>query len=146
MKFNWGTGIAAFYAFFVLALVFQVIKSTQYDNSLVSDQYYADDLAYQEHYDKLVNSQQLDQDLAIVLNGARSSVELKFPQDMEKIYGEIHFFCPSDSKQDFRLPLQLNAAGRQIVSTQGLKEGLWKVKVDWKGDGKAFYKEEVIVI
>ncbi len=146
MKFNWGTGIAAFYGFFVLALVFQVIKSTQYDHSLVSDEYYADDLAYQQHYDKLVNSQQLKEDLSIVRNDSGTAIELKFPAGIEKVRGEIHFFCPSDSGQDFRLPLQLNAAGEQIVSTQGLKSGLWKVKVDWKGDGKAFYKEEVIII
>ena len=56
------------------------------------------------------------------------------------------FFCPSDSKQDFKVKIQPNAENRQVVFTQGLKAGLWKIKVDWKGDGKAYYKEEVIVI
>lgn len=145
MKFNWGTGIAAFYGFFVLALVFQVIKSTQYDHSLVSDEYYADDLAYQEHYDKLVNSQQLDQDLRILQNDGKTAVELTIPENIDRVRGVVHFFCPSDSRQDFRVPLQPNANGKQVVSTQGLKSGLWKVKVDWKGDGKAFYKEEAVI-
>jgi len=39
-----------------------------------------------------------------------------------------------------------DADNRQVVSVQGLKTGLWKVKVDWKGDGRTFYKETVIII
>jgi hypothetical protein len=146
MKFNWGTGIALFYSVFVVALVFQVIKSTQYDHSLVSEKYYAKDLAYQEHYDKLVNSQQLEKDLQVIQNESKTAVTLEFPEQLSKINGEIHFFCPSDSRQDFRLPVRPNANNQQVVSTQDLKPGLWRVKVDWKAEGKAYFKEEVIVL
>ena len=146
MTINWGTGIALFYGLFVLILVGVVIKSTQFDNSLVSDHYYADDLAYQEHYDKLVNSQQLDKDLSIAPNPSGTAVELQFPPGMQAVKGEIIFFCPSDSKQDFRVPVQPDARNQQVISTQALKPGLWKVKVDWTAGGKAFYKEEVVII
>lgn len=146
MKFNWGTGIAVFYSLFVIALIAQVIKSTQYDNSLVSDHYYADDLAYQEHYNKLVNSQNLSQDLLINQNDAKTAVELLFPKEVGAVRGQILFFCPSDSRQDFRVPVQANTDHRQVVSTQGLKTGLWKIKVDWNAGEKAFYKEKVVVL
>ena len=53
MKLHWGHGIAIFYSLFVAVLVFQVIRSTAYDNSLVSEAYYKDDINYQQHYDKL---------------------------------------------------------------------------------------------
>lgn len=146
MKFNWGTGIALFYSVFVLALVFQVFKSTQYDHSLVSDKYYAKDLAYQEHYEKLANSQQLEKDLEVIQNDSKTFVRLAFPEQLSRINGEIHFFCPSDSRQDFKVPVRPNADNQQIVSTQKLKTGLWRVKIDWKADGKSYFKEEVIVI
>ena len=112
MKFNWGTGIAMFYSFFVIALVATVIRSTQYDNSLVSDHYYADDLAYQKHYDKLVNSQKLAKDLSIAQNNSKTAVELEFPAEIGQVSGQIHFFCPSDSKQDFRLGVQAPSQSR----------------------------------
>ncbi len=147
MKFNWGIGIALFYSFFVLALVYQVWKSTQYDHSLVSDHYYADDLKYQEHYNKLKNKQQLSTDLKIIELEDRGGIALRFPPEVSKIRGEVHFFCPSDSKLDFRLPVQAKGPQQeQFVPTKGLKNGLWKIKVDWQADGTAYYSEEAIVI
>ncbi len=143
MKFNWGTGIALFYTIFAAVLIFAVIKSTSYDNSLVSDQYYADDLKYQEHYVKLVNSKALTEDLKIVRG--KTDVTLTFPEEVGAVQGEIVFFCPSDSKQDFTLPVRPDAERRQSVPIEGLKPGLWKVKVDWQADGKTYYKEETVV-
>ncbi|HMO39515.1 MAG TPA: FixH family protein [Saprospiraceae bacterium] len=143
MKFNWGTGIALFYTIFAAVLIFAVIKSTSYDNSLVSDQYYADDLKYQEHYVKLVNSKALTEDLKIVCG--KTDVTLTFPEEVGAVQGEIVFFCPSDSKQDFTLPVRPDAERRQNVPIEGLKPGLWKVKVDWQANGKTYYKEETVV-
>jgi len=147
MKFNWGMGIAIFYTTFVVALVYQVVKSTQYDHSLVAEEYYAKDLAYQQHYDKLVNSNNLQQDLQITKVRNQSEVSLQFPKDLGALSGEIHFFCPSASTQDFRVDIDPDEAGRQTVSVEGLKPGLWKVKVDWKAEsGKAYFKEESVVL
>ena len=146
MKFNWGTGIAIFYSVFVLVLVFAVFKSRNYDHSLVSNQYYADDLNYQEHYDKLVNANMLEEDLKIWNKKQKGVVELQFPKELKKVGGEIHFFCPSHSASDFRMTIQPDSENVQLVPTEGLRKGLWKVKVDWNAENKAFYKEEVISI
>ena len=78
MKINWGTGIAIFFSVFVLSLVYQVYRSTQYDHSLVSDQYYADDLRYQEHYDKLANAQSLEKDLQIRQPKPGETIEIAY--------------------------------------------------------------------
>jgi nitrogen fixation protein FixH len=144
MKFNWGTGIAIFFSVFVLSLVYQVYRSTQYDHSLVSDQYYADDLRYQEHYNKLVNAQQLEEDLQIQPLADKATLELHFPKQVSALSGEIYFFCPSDQSSDFRLPVEPMGDGIQRIPTEELRRGLWKIKVDWTGDGKAYYKEQDI--
>ncbi len=143
MKFNWGTGIALFYGLFVVVLVAAVIKSTQHDNSLVSDHYYADDLAYQQHYVKLANSRSLAEDVKIIHN--TDAVLLAFPKDLGAAQGEIVFFCPSDSKQDFTIAIQPDADNRQEIPLKGLKKGLWKVKVDWQANGRSYYKEEAVI-
>ena len=146
MKFNWGTGIAIFYSLFVIALVSLVWQTRQYDHSLVSDRYYADDLKYQEHYDKLTNSRDLPIDLSVQYLVQMQEVKLNFPEGMGSYGGKIHFFCPSDSKQDFYVPIKVGEGIDQRISTKGLKGGLWKVKVDWTASGKAFFKEEIINI
>lgn len=146
MKFNWGTGIAVFYSLFVITMVYSVYRSTQFDNSLVSEHYYADDLKYQERFDKLSNAQSLKQDLEIQTAESGSQVELFFPGELGLVHGEIHFFCPSDQGSDFKVNIAPNLNHRQVISTSGLKSGLWRVKVDWSDGKRAYYKEEVIQI
>lgn len=144
MKFNWGTGIALFYTLFVLALVFQVIKSTQYDNSLVTKDYYAEDQRYQEHYVKLLNSQSLQQDVAF--KRGIHSVEVLFPGDMTGISGDVFLFCPSDSRQDKHIPIATDSANSMSIPLEGLKRGKWTLKVDWKSGDTPYYIEEVLII
>ncbi|MDX2072496.1 MAG: FixH family protein [Haliscomenobacter sp.] len=144
MKINWGSGIAIFYSLFVITMVYAVVRSTQFDNSLVSDQYYAEDLKYQERFDKLSNAQLLKEDLKIEASESGSQVELFFPSELASVHGEIYFFCPSDQTRDFKVNIAPNLNHRQVISTSGLKTGLWRVKVDWSDGTKAYYKEEVI--
>jgi len=144
MKWNWGYGLAAFYTIFVGALVFQVWKSTQYDHALVSDHYYEDDINYQEHYDKLVNTRQLKTDLLILEDQDRQLVKLHFPATLGTPQGEVRFFCPSAGDQDVVVDVRTDDRGIQLVSTEDLKPGLWRVKVDWEAGGIPYYKEEVV--
>ena len=53
MRINWGTGLFIFFTFFVLTLAFVLYKSRQIDNALVFDDYYAEDIKYQQHFDKM---------------------------------------------------------------------------------------------
>lgn len=142
IKWHWGTGIAVTYTVFVGVLVFAVIKSTTFDNSLVVEDYYAKDIAYQQHYDKLANSLALDQDLNIQLE--RPNLELQFPTDLGKVTGEVYFFSPSKSQLDFKVPIQINADGWQSIPTQQVQPGLWLVKVEWQAGGKPYYQEKRI--
>lgn len=143
MKFNWGTGIALFYGSFMVVLVFAVIKSTTYDNSLVSEHYYADDLAYQQHYNKLKNNQTLLHDLEIIKS--EQIIIFQFPSEVSKAEGEIQFFCPFDKSQDFTVAISPDTQQLQTVDISKLKTGRWKIKVDWQANGKDFYKEEAII-
>jgi len=146
MKINWGLGIALFYSLFVVVFVFLTWKSTTYDNSLVDKDYYQKDLAYQKHYDKLVNAKSLDIDLKIIELPQKQEIGFYFPSTLGKASGQIHFFCPSNSAADFKIRVETNTEATQFVPVEGLKKGLWKVKVDWQANGQAFYKEESVVL
>ncbi len=146
MKFNWGLGIALVYLSFMGLMIGAVLCSRQQDHSLVSDQYYADDLKYQEHYDKLANTGELDADLHIAFTADRSGLSFRFPEGMQNIQGEIYFFRPSDQSADFRVPLELGKGNHQVIPVAGLDPGLWRVKVDWASSGKAFYTEKALTL
>ncbi len=146
MKFNWGSGIAIFYTSFALFMVFMVVKSTSYDHSLVVEDYYAKDLAYQEQYDKIKNSQDLQEGLIIKNNGSDRTVELTFPEGMKDIVGRVQFYRPSGKDHDFFVKIDHPENGKMLIPVEKAISGQWTVKVDWNGDGKAFYDEKNITI
>ena len=146
MKLNWGTGIAIFYTSFALFMVFMVIRSTFYDHSLVYDDYYAKDLAYQEQYDKIKNSKDLEEKLVIKNNGADRTVELTFPKNFSEIKGRVQFYRPSGSDKDFFVDIENPLDGKMLIPVKDAIAGYWIVKVDWTGDGKGFYDEKNIRI
>lgn len=143
MKFNWGTGIALFYTCFAGTMIFFVIKSKSYDHSLVQDDYYAADIAYQEQYDKIANEQR--ERLHLEHNDATQELSLYFPNNTGSIQGSILFFRPSNSKEDKQIRLQIEEQ-QQRISTQSLSSGLWKLKIDWTADGKSYYKETTLIL
>ncbi|MBK9015370.1 MAG: FixH family protein [Saprospiraceae bacterium] len=144
MKLNWGTSIAIIYGLFAITMVGFVIKSKSIDHTLVVDDYYAKDLAYQQQYDKLTNSQALANDLKI--SKMTDGVQLLFPTDIQQSSGEILFYRADDKSKDFSLKIAPDAQGQQLVPTDQLTPGRWTVKVDWQAGGKPFYKEQVVIL
>jgi len=145
-RINWGTGIFLFYSFFAATLFYQVYKSTQYDNSLVVDDYYAKDLSYQQTIDKLKNSAALVSPLKINYYDILQLVELEFPDEFENITGTIQFYRAANKKEDVLLPIELGGNKCMDVFIRSLKPGLWKIEVDWVGDGTPFLDRQMIIV
>lgn len=146
MKLSWGGWIAVVYTTFAAAMIFALIRSFSVDRSLVVEDYYAQDLAYQKQFDKVKNGLDLPQDLKITLQKNPNSVLLEFPTELKNPGGTILFYNPSDKSSDFSKNVQVGENNQQIISLTGVKPGRWKVKVDWTADGKSFYKETEIYL
>lgn len=145
MKFHWGTGIAIVYGTFMLLMITFVIKSKQIDHSLVTENYYEQDLAYQSHLDKVNNAQALPEDLRIT-GGVNADLEFQFPSEMQAISGEIWLYRANNTALDMKIPITTQADNSMRVPTRDLIAGRWRVKVDWQGSGKAFFTEQEILI
>ena len=146
MRINWGTGIFLFYTFFAVTLFYQVYKSTQYDNSLVVEDYYEKDLNYQQTINKLKNSAGLATPLQITYYDILELVELEFPTEFENITGTIQFYRAADKKEDVLIPIDLGGDNCMNVFVRTLKPGFWKIEVNWMGDGIPFLDRKMIVI
>ena len=144
MKFNWGHGIALAYGVFALTLVAVVIKTTQYNHSLVTEEYYAKDLQYQTHYEKLANSKTLKNGVKVWKDDATHSLAIQFPEDLENIKGEVTFYRPANSEDDFSVPFELDSGRLLEYPTGEMRTGLWTIKIDWQA-GTTPYFEEVYI-
>lgn len=144
MKLNWGTSIAIFYGSFMAILLFFVIRSTTYPHSLVMDNYYEQDLQYQDHYQKISNANDLGTKFRIDYEGTAERLSIYFPKTQNVDKGTITLFKPADSEQDIEGELIINSDKVMTISTKGLSKGHWKVQVDWEADGKSYYRETKI--
>ena len=145
-KFTWGTGIFLFYTIFAGSLFFQVYQSTRYDHSLVVEDYYAQDLAYQQTYERKQNSLSLDQPVTVHLNDARDALDIAFPRDLGRIRGEVLLYRPSTRHLDTNAPLVFTPATpyRAVIPTAGLATGRWLAKISWTA-GEKEYLDEIVV-
>lgn len=146
MKFNWGHGIALFYGLFAFSLILVVIRTTYYDHTLVTEKYYEEDLAYQEHYEKLANSRQLSQAVKVWKDREARTLSVQFPDDMGKIEGKVTFYRPVNSAEDFTVPFELSGQHILEYDTKALHPGLWTIKIDWKAGQTPYYQEVNISI
>ncbi len=146
MKFNWGTGIFLFYGLFAMSLFYQVYRSTQYDNSLVVDNYYEEDIKYQQQYERLANAQTLGEPVRIAYTNADRQVVITFPREAGEPSGRVTFYRPSDKRFDFAKDIAIDENGQMIVPAQSLLGGRWKVKVLWSAAGKDYFAEEELML
>lgn len=147
MKLHWGTGIAIFYCCFVAAMVFMVIKSSQNSIHLVQENYYQKDLDYEQFRSKRQNATKLSVPISIEYLSANHAIQITFPKNMKTAKGKLTFFRPSNKYYDKTVELELNEnAEMSIPVDRSLPKGKWRVQIDWKNQGIAFYKEQTIVI
>jgi hypothetical protein len=144
---NFGHKIGIFYMLFVIFMITLVMLCMkQKDISLVSDDYYKKEIAYQSEIEKHRNTEQLAQPIKIVCDGDKQQVSVIFPEEQKGATGKIQFYRPSDAKKDFTVDLALHDTTIQAIPVSHLTKGLWVVKIEWKKAGKAYLKEEKIVL
>lgn len=144
LRFTWGTGIViAMLAFmiFILSFVYKSIAMDEYQHELVSEDYYKEELHYQEEIDKLNNSNSLSKNIELV--NSKEGILVSFPEDIkqESIVGSIYFQRLSNEKLDFTEQIKLTNH-QQLIPVEKLVSGKWIIKIDWESEqGKYLFKE-----
>jgi nitrogen fixation protein FixH len=143
MKLNWGQSIAlAMLAFmiFILSFVYKTFTNKSYDHHLVSEQYYKDEINYQQEIDAVANAMRLTENVKLVKT--QKGLEIIFPTEVKGITGTIGFQRPSNTKLDLNLPVKLESS-KVFISKDQLVNGLYNVKIWWKGnDTQYLFKEK----
>lgn len=145
-QISWGTKIAALYIGFVGLVIVMVTFSMNQKIELVSPDYYAKELKYQDKINEMNNANALSDQIkhAVSLN----QLEVQFPIDFKdkKVNGEILFFKPSDATKDYKTSIQLNPDLKQVISKSLLSSGMYKMQISWTVEGKNYFNESIIVL
>ncbi len=146
LKISWGYRIAALYIGFVLLILFMVVMAMRQKIELVTPDYYAKELKFQQEIDAMNNVGLLSANLKVELQ--QNAVTITFPEDIKgkEIKGEAQMYRPSDSSLDVTFPLEINQEGKLILQSDKFKTGLYKLTVKWTADGKNYQSEHTVVL
>ncbi len=144
MKLNWGFGVFALYTAFVLFMLFMVFKSSQQKVDLVTEDYYQQELAYQEIINFKSNAEQLVNGLTYTLN--KNEIELFFPVDHDNISGKVQIYRPSNNGYDKNFEIKLDEENKMTLNLGSTPLGLYKMKIHWTNDSLGYYIEKDIYL
>lgn len=147
MKINWGTGIIlAFIAFisFILYFVISMNVNKKYDHDLVIENYYQQELEFQND----INKQQKGEDLSenITWTKTDEGLIIIFPKAFEPnlITGNVFLYRPSNKQFDFEIPILLSEH-TLLIPDKRLLDGRWNIKVDWQYEGISYlFKKDIL--
>ena len=142
---NWGTRIVLLYSGFVVLILALVFGASSQTFHLVTEDYYAEELDYQEMIFASQNAKALPTPLQVTENMANKLVSLAFPVEQTDVAGEVHFYKPDNATEDKKVALQ-PVNGSQELSLAGMRHGRWTMKIRWDSGGKTFYEERSLFI
>ena len=145
-KFNWGTGILITIIVFMVITISTVVYLMNQDVDLVASDYYDKGIHHQEQIDRMNRTNKMGDEVSI--SPENGFVRLTLPKSFiqKNLVGSIHFYRPSNSKKDFVVALSVDTSAQQIIPTQNMDKGYWKVKLNWTQDAVEYYKESSFVI
>lgn len=142
---NWGLKILLVYLAFVGGIVVMVFKSSNQKTDLVTADYYAKELKYQDRIDAIKRTEALS--APVKYEVANQKLLLTFPAEFnnKKIKVNVTLYCPSDDKKDVSTDIVTsNATVTTDITAQN--KGARELQISWEADGKAYYFQDKLVL
>lgn len=147
MKWNWGkslvVGMLAFMSF-ILYMVITMSTDKKYSHDLVTEEYYAKEMAYQTEIDAETNTNALKE--KIEGKKTKAGWLLSFPSELDpaKISGNVFLYRPSNQQLDFDFPLVLSGSNLLIPDKQ-LIGGRWNITIEFEYENTSYlYKKPIV--
>ncbi len=142
---NWGYKILIVYGVFVAGIMFMVFRSANQKMDLVTTDYYAKELKYQDDINATENANALSENVRYEIKN--NQVLLHFPKDFsgKTITGNAVLYCPSDENKDIKQGFSLQDAPLVLQLTAHSK-GQFELHITWQADGVNYYFEQKIFI
>lgn len=127
-------------------MVFFVVMAARNPEPLVTEQYYEQELKYQDRIDNTSRANALT--LAVRIEAGTRGVRLTFPEEMHgrMISGELTLLRPNDPTLDRHIAVKADAKGGYEALNVGLVSGRYNALLEWNVDGVAYYTEEKLVV
>ena len=145
MKISWGYKIIIAYGLFIVGILMLVLLSSQQNQDLVSEEYYADELAYQDIIDKSTHTALLSSPIKIVQSSNSISVDLPAEFDNKISKGSWVLYYAANIEKDVKGIFQINN-GLLNIEIPTTASGTYLLKIEWISEGLAYYYEKQLYL
>ncbi|TNJ43522.1 FixH family protein [Tamlana fucoidanivorans] len=146
MKISWGTGIVLAFVGFISFIMYFIVTmnvNKDFEHELVTDDYYAEELAYQNDINKLNNAKGLAENISY--SKTNEGLMITFPKtfDYKNISGKVFLYRPSNKQLDFETAISLSNP-YLLIPDNRLVDGRWNIKIDWQYKGNSYLFKQAI--
>ncbi|MBK6776307.1 MAG: FixH family protein [Flavobacteriales bacterium] len=143
---NWGKGLVLTLITFGGLMTWLVVKSIQNPEPLVTEQYYEQELKYQQRIDNTERANALSANVSMVPSA--QGVRITFPPEAHSgsITGVLTLLRPNDPLADRQVIVAADTTGIFDAVTPGLVAGRYNALLEWSANGIAYYTEEKLVV
>jgi len=133
-----------FFILLICALASVVVIAATHRESMVSEDYYEQELKFQDQIDSAARAQKVGAHLQFEAGARKLVVTAPADQLAQQFSGVIEFYRPSSPALDRQVPFVPGADGTQAVDVARLAAGLWQVRVKWNAGGQHYFLEQKI--
>ena len=145
MKISWGYKIIFIYAAFVLGILTMVFLSAKENRDLVSENYYAEEIAYQQVIDQSSKTAALSAQVELIASASQLIVQL--PKEFYGLQtnGEWTLYYAADKARDIAGKISTENGNYSIAIPRDAT-GQYLFKMHWKVGNKEYYFEKNIFL
>jgi len=145
---NWGKGIILSFVLFIAIIFTMVYISVNTEFSLVSENYYEQEINYEDQLNSIRNFNALDVPPAFQFDRRQGEISLTFDPTLAEAMreGKVVFFRASNARYDKELPLSLDEDNQFKIPANTLLKGAWTLQLSWSDENSSYYKEIKFVI
>ncbi|MBK8227261.1 MAG: FixH family protein [Flavobacteriales bacterium] len=143
---NWGKGLAISLIAFAAMMAAFGIASARRTESLVTEEYYAEELRYQQRIDAQGRALSLSAPVAIMVGKGR--LRIQFPAELagKAITGELHLLRPNDARADKKVAIAADQDGLFETQALDLWPGRYDASLEWQCGGVTYHSAEKLVV
>lgn len=141
---NWGKALTIALIVFATMMAGFIITAARNPEPLVAEDYYVQELRFQERIDEAARARALSAPVRIVL--ARGGVRVSFPADVQgdEITGKLVLQRPNDPAADRSLEVTADGDGVFSSGDVGLLPGRYNASLHWTAGGVRYFTREEV--
>ncbi|HOY29749.1 MAG TPA: FixH family protein [Flavobacteriales bacterium] len=142
---NWGKGIALALFAFASMMAWFMVKATQHPEPLVTEDYYGEELKYQERMEGTARADAFTE--AVRIEVQQGSVVLHFPQEVagKRISGRVDLQRPNAPVGDRSLPFGSDSTTVRFDELD-LLPGRYNAAIHWSVNGVDYFTSEKVYV